>query len=564
MPRQVRISLANKCQLLFGLAVVLILTAALAVGAVRMQTLVREGQMEAARHLADAWLEGMIQLDDVPSSPGSTADLAEPPLMMTLVKESQLEPPQAMDVFLAEAVEAFRANPNREELFRLVEDHQGRQFYRYARAVRESHGSGTDAAGAHGRDAQDQATGITDPLRSILHVQVGAQWAEQQLMINRVYLLAAGLLAGLLAIGAFWFITMRIILSPVRVLRDTAAKVSAGDINIRSDINTGDEYEQLSDAFNTMLENLKTNQDELRSVNKSLDLKIGELAATNVGLYEANKMKGEFLANVSHELRTPLNSIIGFAEVLGETFDGSQGLIDEKRARYVNNIIISSRRLLDLINDLLDLAKIEAGRMDLRVSPLSVVDTVEGLVNLMRPQATKNQIQLKLEVQRDLPVVHTDAGKFQQILFNLLSNAIKFTPAQGTVTLSASGLPSSASQPAPEAARAVQGGNGHKPRVCVSVRDTGPGIPFDRQETIFEKFTQLDSTVTREHSGTGLGLAISRDLAKLLHGEIVLDSEEGRGATFSLIIPQVLETDNMPLMPDTDDTVVDQDDPSAP
>jgi signal transduction histidine kinase len=411
----------------------------------------------------------------------------------------------------------------------------------------------------------DTAT-IADPINSILVVHLrpditSQQRTEKQFSRNLISIISAGLLAGLLAIGAFWFITTRIILSPVRVLRDTAEKIAEGDINIRSDINTGDEYEQLSDMFNTMLERLRDQQHQLRRTNKSLDLKLGELAESNVALYEANKIKGEFLANVSHELRTPLNSIIGFAEVLAELLPSaienagsenagqsgsavksgnpSKPVKADKFKRYSQNIITSSRLLLDLINDLLDIAKIEAGRLEVNVDPMSVRDTCEGLLTLIRPLAEKSTITLELQCQRNLPTIETDAGKVHQILFNFLSNAVKFTPADGKVTLSASLTDTIVGSLRP----------GEK-RIRISVTDTGQGIPFDDQERIFDKFTQLDTSHTRSHGGTGLGLTICRDLARLLQGEIELESEEGKGATFSILLPIKLASHSAPLMPD--------------
>lgn len=544
MPKGVRVSLANKCQLLFGLAVVLILTAALSVGAVRMQTLVHEGQRDAARKIADAWLAQMLQ----PDAPPTPRHSSEAGIVISVLPAGEFETAVQQDTFLNQAIRQFKKKPPSDEVFRLIHTEGDEEYYRYARAVRQSHfnpANRENAQSGGGRETTSSsaaldAAGVPDPLQAVLLVRFGAQLAQQQLLLNRVYLVAAGLFAGLLAIATFWFITTRIILSPVRVLRDTAAKVSTGDLRIRSDINTGDEFEQLSDAFNTMLENLKNNQDQLQSVNKSLDLKLVELAQTNVSLYEANKVKGEFLANVSHELRTPLNSIIGFAEVLGESLKNRDDPADEKRLRYVNNIATSSRHLMDLINDLLDLAKIEAGRMDLRISRLNIADTAEGLINLMRPQAEKNSIELKVKLEPAIPLVETDPGKVQQILFNFLSNAIKFTPPGGTVTLSARLIPS---EPA-------DGQDQSSKKLCVSVIDTGPGIAPDKHELIFEKFTQIDPTVTRAHSGTGLGLTISRELAALLQGKITLDSDIGQGATFSLIIPLQLRSESTPLMPD--------------
>ena len=537
MAKSVRISLADKCQLLFGAAVILILAAALSVGWLRMHTLVRDGQVQAARALAEAWLLGLTDLEA--ATVGGAGDGPGAQVGIELADPRVVDPAEPST--LAEALAHFELHADQPEFNAWVGGEEHPDTYVYVRAVRQWDLDRREAARTGGD--VPAAAPAHNPIRHLLVVRLTTDMALSQLTLNRLYILAAGLLAGLLAIGVFWFITTRIILSPVRVLRDTAAKVSEGDLNIRSDINTGDEFEQLSDMFNTMLQSLKSNEDELRRINKSLDMKLGELAETNVSLYEANKLKGEFLANVSHELRTPLNSIIGFAEVLSETLANRTGPVDEKRKRYIANIISSSKQLLELINDLLDLAKIEAGRMEVRVAPVSIADTAEGLVNLVRPQAAKRGIDLKMKFERGIPLVHTDPGKLQQILFNFLSNAIKFTPSGGRVTLT-TGLLHSTDVAAPN------GVPGTPPELRISVIDTGPGIPLDQQGHIFEKFTQLDSTVTRRHSGTGLGLAISRDLATLLHGRIELESEPGKGATFSLIIPLALELIPDPLMPE--------------
>ena len=531
MAKAVRISLANKCQLLFGAAVILIVSAALAVVWIRLQKLVDEGLEDRARGVADMWLnrwpvlpETPTHLDVVEAATDFSRDMA-----LVQIDRSEFEAVSRRDPFLAETIRKFQGKPDRRERSSETHDSTGRPYYRYVRAIRTSDLERRDFGPGVA------STGLADPLEGVLLVQFRADQVQRQQMYNHIFIITAGLVAMLLAIGVFWFITTRIILSPVRVLRDTAEQIAEGDTNIRSDINTGDEFEQLSDAFNTMVTNLNGKEQELRQINKSLDLRLGELAEHNVALYEANQIKDEFLANVSHELRTPLHSIIGFAEVLQETLRPRTGPVDEKRKRYIANIITSSRRLLDLINDLLDLAKIEAGRAGLNIGPMSVADTVEGLANLIRPQAEKGGIQISQKVERNIPLIRTDAGKVQQIVFNFLSNAVKFTPRGGAVTLSSSVEPH---------------GPDRVPRLRLSVRDTGPGIAPEMHEKIFEKFTQLESTVTREHGGTGLGLTISRDLAELLQGEIELESVEGEGATFNLLIPFELESRTAPLMPD--------------
>ncbi|MCC5830999.1 MAG: HAMP domain-containing protein [Phycisphaeraceae bacterium] len=534
MRRPIRISLANKCQILFGAAVLLIILAALAVAWVRMSQLVEAQLAESARSVAQSLLSGQLEVGRLSLfDPFDSPERDE--MLVRLIRSDEFVDYTRTDSFIAQAIERFERHPDATEAFADAR-HQGARVFRYARAVRKSE-TGL-IGGPFDRFGPDlSVTHLADPLSFVLLVQLRTDTADRQLLINRIYIIAGGLLAGLLAIAAFWFITTRLILSPVRLLRDTAEKVGEGDLNIRSDIDTGDEFEQLSDVFNTMLENLRKNQEELRSANKSLDLRLGALAEINVALDEANKVKGEFLANVSHELRTPLNAIIGFAEVLEQNSSDQDDPEAAKRRRYLNNIVASGRHLLELIKDLLDLAKIEAGRMDIRPAPTSIADTCEGLINLMRPQAEKRGVELELDIQRNLPLVVTDAGRLQQILFNFLSNAIKFTPEGGTVTLSAMLWP--------------VGVDASRARLRLSVRDTGPGIAPENHQRIFDKFKQLDHTVTREHGGTGLGLTISRDLAKLLQGEILLDSNLGEGATFSLIIPLEYSDKPTPLMPRT-------------
>jgi signal transduction histidine kinase len=238
---------------------------------------------------------------------------------------------------------------------------------------------------------------------------------------------------------------------------------------------------------------------------------VDELAQANMALYESNRLKSDFLATMSHELRTPLNSILGFSEVL----HSSAGLSD-KQQRWVHNIQSSGERLLNLINDILDLAKIEAGKLQVRVAEFSAYDVGEGLLAMFRPLAEKKNIDLRSQLEPGIPLLRQDVVKLQQILSNLLSNAIKFTPEGGRVLLRAEADPL---------------------HVVLTVTDTGVGIAPEEQELVFEKFRQSGNPLTREHAGTGLGLSIVRELSKLLGGEVTLQSELGRGSTFTVRLP---------------------------
>jgi signal transduction histidine kinase len=259
---------------------------------------------------------------------------------------------------------------------------------------------------------------------------------------------------------------------------------------------------------------------ELRQVNAALDSRVDELAKLNMQLYELNRLKSDFLATVSHELRTPLNSIIGFSDVLA-----SGDSMDEKHRRYANNIQKSGRMLLDMINDILDLAKIEAGKMEIRLSDFRIAQVVGAQCDMARPLAEKKNIDLEVDVPSGLPDLRQDQGKIQQILNNLLSNAIKFTPEGGRVMV--------------RAGRTLPG------QLQLVVQDTGVGIAPEDQTAVFEKFRQGTAArpgeaLTREHSGTGLGLSIVKELCKLLGGEVKLQSELGKGSTFTVTLPWTL------------------------
>jgi signal transduction histidine kinase len=301
-----------------------------------------------------------------------------------------------------------------------------------------------------------------------------------------------------------------------------ANAVREGDVEQRAVIRTGDEFEELAGAFNRMLRQLLSQQSELRVVNDELDHRLDELAQANMKLYEMNRLKSDFLATVSHELRTPLNSILGFSDVLSAI-----DALDEKQLRYVSNIQRSGRMLLDMINDILDLAKVESGKMEVRLSEFKINALAAAQCDMARPLAEKKNIDLDCEASASLPPLRQDQAKVQQILNNLLSNAIKFTPEGGRIFVSAQ--------------RDEQGD------LRLKVTDTGIGISPDEQQLVFEKFRQASSALpdgdamTREYSGTGLGLSIVRELCRLLGGDVSLESELGKGSTFTIRLPWRLE-----------------------
>jgi len=248
--------------------------------------------------------------------------------------------------------------------------------------------------------------------------------------------------------------------------------------------------------------------EEIRKANE-------ELKRANDEIQAVSQMKTQFLTHMSHELRTPLNAIIGFSEILE---DQTFGPVNEKQKRYVGNILGSSRHLLELINDILDLAKVESGKMDMVLSQFLVEDCLRQVAEVVRPLASSKQIKVSSEVAPDLGLVTADEIRLRQILYNLLSNAIKFTAERGSVGVRV---------------RRLEGGD-----IEIAIRDTGIGIKPEHQELIFSEFRQVDESYARRYEGTGLGLALTRRLVELHGGRIWVESEEGKGSTFTFTVPQ--------------------------
>lgn len=358
-------------------------------------------------------------------------------------------------------------------------------------------------------------------LMAVVRVEIDQEQTQRDLARDQSLLWVVPVVIGFISMFLLYFIVRYVIVKPVQHLRDVSNAVREGDVSQRAEIYTGDEFEELAAAFNRMVRRLLRQQDALQEVNGELDSKVDQLAQANMRLFETNRVKSDFLATMSHELRTPLNSILGFSEVLG----GIDSL-DNKQKRYVGNIQRSGKMLLEMINDILDLAKMESGKMDVRPTEFRIEAVVSALCDMARPLSEKKNIELTAESTPDLPPMRQDQAKIQQVLNNLLSNAIKFTPEGGRITVSVkrddSGM------------------------LRMQVQDTGVGIGQWEQTIIFEKFRQGTSAVptgdamTRDYSGTGLGLSIVRELCRLLGGDVSVDSTVGKGSTFTVHLPWTL------------------------
>ncbi|MFN7804784.1 MAG: ATP-binding protein [Planctomycetaceae bacterium] len=423
-------------------------------------------------------------------------------------------------------LDLLEADADLRETYRIVRNQAGRREMRYYGAVRASQ----VCLQCHYHSTIGTRPVEEGTLLGMVAIVLPLSKNDRSLAWNNAVLLSTAIVTVFLAMTASWAIVRYVIVKPVEHLRDVSEAISRGQLDRRAEIRTGDEFESLSQAFNRMLRHLVTVQEELRQVNTELDSKVDQLARANLQLYELNNLKNDFMATMTHELRTPLNSILGFSDVLA----GADNLT-ERQQRYVRNIQTSGKDLLTLINDILDLAKIEAGKMDLHIVEFTAGDLLERLASMMRPLAERKNIELTTESDPQIPVLHQDAQKLQQIVYNLLSNAVKFTPEGGRVQVLAQLVPLSE-------------------QIEVVVEDTGVGIPLEDQDSIFEKFRQGNTTpgghstsLTREYAGTGLGLSIVKELSKLLGGEVTLRSELGKGSRFSVILPIELKAQPRPL-----------------
>ena len=313
------------------------------------------------------------------------------------------------------------------------------------------------------------------------------------------------------ASATYAFRLARSLTAPLTALAGTTDRIVRGERSVAVGQGAPDEIGRLQAGFAAMVKALGEREAALERTNREVERANVDLADTNAELSRANRLKSEFLANMSHELRTPLNAIIGYSQLMLDGFDGE---LTEQQIVDLRRVTTAGSTLLGLINGLLDIAKIEAGRMEVERKTIFMELAVARVVDLIRPAAEAKGLQITIAVPRDLPAGWADPQHFDQILANLLANAVKFTE-RGSVTI---------------AARANRG------EIVVSVTDTGIGIAAAAQGYIFDEFRQEDASTTRQFGGTGLGLAIAKKLVELQGGRIWLESTPGRGSTFSFSV----------------------------
>lgn len=309
----------------------------------------------------------------------------------------------------------------------------------------------------------------------------------------------------------------RYLTRPILTLHRGARAIEEGDLSHRISVKTGDEIEALAEGFNRMAASVEEATEELMASKEELGRKNEDLTNANLRLRELDRLKSVFLSNMSHELRTPLTAIVGFSELL---IDKVMGEMSQEQVDAMENILTSAQHLLNLINDILDISKIEAGKMELQpeaFQPEAVIYLVRRTVS---PLVERKKLTLNIKTAEGIPDIYADPGKIKQILLNLVGNAIKFTPEGGAITIGAEFKDNC---------------------LVLSVADTGIGIKPEDREKIFLEFQQLDDTASRGSGGTGLGLTLTKRLTELHGGRIELESEAGKGSKFTVYIPRRVE-----------------------
>ncbi len=341
--------------------------------------------------------------------------------------------------------------------------------------------------------------GNSSPLRGVVLVSTSmgdVQSAISNDILRMAVLFVTGLGTLLLVL---WFSLRTTVLKPMRQVVRVIHNIADGDLNERVRVKSHDEVGDMADSFNRMAESLKKSQNDLRQV--------------NLNLLEANRLKSEFLSVMSHELRTPLNAIIGFSEVM---MDQGDGALTERQEKYLTNIETSGRHLLQLVNDILDLSAVGSDSAELDKDDVSIPQVLEDVRKLGHPFAARRRIWLEVKPTDSLPLIQADPAKLKRILYNLVSNAIKFTPEGGRVTMAAY----------------TRAG-----KIDITVTDTGIGISPEDQQKIFAEFQQVESNHSRRYEGTGVGLALTKKLVEMHGGTISVESELGRGSTFTISLP---------------------------
>jgi len=360
---------------------------------------------------------------------------------------------------------------------------------------------------------------ITSNDKVIGSIEIGfsREYINEQIQTTTIALIS-GLAGFLILVGLalFAFINLSVI-SPLGAFTKTVREIHSENLSLRVNIHSEDELGTLAGSFNRMAEDLEKSHRALRKAHDELEQKVEErtkeLAETNEQLVEVSRHKSQFLANMSHELRTPLNSIIGYTKLI---LDGLEGDINEEQKQDLHTVYTNSKHLLELINDLLDLSRIEAGKTVLNYGTFTISDLLSEVIPAIEQLAREKGLALTYSIAPDIDNLYADRAKARQVLINMLGNAIKFTD-EGSIKLNVAESDSD---------------------FVFSVADTGMGMKKEDLEAIFDSFKQVGPAQIAGYEGTGLGLAISKQFVEMQGGKIWAESELGKGSTFTFTLPK--------------------------
>jgi signal transduction histidine kinase len=440
------------------------------------------------------------------------ADLANSQVKQTrlVVRDGKNEP----DEFERMALQEFAANPDMPAYYARATGSKGEPVFRFLMPLRAEksclvcHGepAGTLDSTGHKREGMKEgdlagAMSVVMPMDSVLSSR----------RVESIRMAAGMLLGAVMTLLLIWFILWRQVSEPLRQLAGVAESVGGSRIAVKPDdlkpLYANQETAVVADAFSAMSQRLKELYDGLEQ--KVAD-RTAQLQAANLELERASRLKSEFLTMISHEFRTPLTSIMSFTELL---LDHAAGQVNQEQREYLTDVLESSQRLLHMINDLLDLSRLEAGKIKLFREVVAMHDLARDAEHTVRPLAEKKGITLTVECPAGLPLVQADPLRVTQVLLNLMGNAIKFTPEGGSIRMTAR-----------ESGDFLE----------VAVTDTGIGIAPEEQARVFEAFRQAGR---QRPEGSGLGLALARSFIELHGGRIWVDSEPGMGSTFRFTLP---------------------------
>ncbi|SDD57940.1 ATP-binding protein [Sporomusa acidovorans] len=443
------------------------------------------------------------------------------------------DPYNAPDNFELEAMKQLAADKNLKELWG-YDEIDGKRVFRYLvplyydESCLSCHGKPAGVKDISGYDKEGFSAGEFAGSISVVFPMARFEAAQRTNVSSQVVFI---LFMVFVSIGLTYLMMEHIIIMPIRELTSKVVELGRGNLSAQvTEIQTYDEMRSLAEEFNTMASKLHELYNNLEGkvaertallskANRRLLEQGNKLQAMNAKLTEADRLKSEFLAVMSHELRTPLTAIIAFAEILlaeGDTLSSLQ-------REYLQDIFESGHQLLSQINDILNMSKIEAGLVKLNYNQVNISEVLDHLRHSISPLLSKKGLAFAVDIPADIPGIVADREKVTHIFRNLIGNAIKFTPAGGAIRITAT----------------LADDQQNLPAVVVKIQDTGIGISREDQKHIFDKFRQVDSAESREYPGSGLGLALARNLVEMHGGRIWVESEVGRGSTFTFVLPVI-------------------------